>query len=154
MHFCINDNELQKGTTGLDRGTFFFKNGGIFIVAVQRKFASNENWLLWSDGNPRIIHEQPLHVPKATVWCAVTSERIIGPYFFENASGSAITVTGDTNREMLREYSLPLLGELSIKNLYFQQDCATPPAHSQRNWGNAERGGISRPFNLWIWWPL
>ena len=63
--------------------------------------------------NPQIIYEQPFHIPKATLCYAVTTERIIGPYFFEYASGSAIAVTGNTYREMMREYLLPLLGEIN-----------------------------------------
>ena len=50
----------------------------------------------------------------------------LGPYFFEDASGSGITVTGETSREMLSEYLLPLLGELDMQNFYFQQDGVTP----------------------------
>ena len=34
-----------------------------------------------SVGNPRIIHEQPLHPLKAAVWCRVTRGTITGTYF-------------------------------------------------------------------------
>ena len=82
--------------------------------------------LFWSNENPQLKHKQLLQVPKATIWCGETSERIIGLYFFEDANGSAITVTGETYREMLREYLLPLLGELNMQNFYFQQDGVAP----------------------------
>ena len=31
-----------------------------------------------------IIHEQPTHAQKDTVWCGIANERIIGPSFFED----------------------------------------------------------------------
>ena len=33
--------------------------------------------------NLREIHEHPLHPLKVTVWCGITSSRIIGPYFLK-----------------------------------------------------------------------
>ncbi|VEN45738.1 unnamed protein product, partial [Callosobruchus maculatus] len=38
-------------------------------------------------------HQVPLHSEKVTVWCALWSGGIIGPYFFENEEGVALTVT-------------------------------------------------------------
>ena len=61
----------------------------------------------------------------------------IGPYFFEDASGSVITVTGQTFREMLGKYLLPLLGVINMQNFYFQLDCAT--LHTARETGNTEK---------------
>ena len=34
--------------------------------------------------SPMIVHKQPTHAQKVTVWCGITSERIIGPHFLEN----------------------------------------------------------------------
>jgi len=45
----------------------------------------------WASENPRALHQRPLHSPKVTVWCAVTKEFVIGPYFFE-VSGVTVTV--------------------------------------------------------------
>lgn len=45
--------------------------------------------------NSRIVHVSELHARKVTVWCGVTSERIIRPFFFEDANENAFTVTGE-----------------------------------------------------------
>ena len=58
----------------------------------------------WGEENPRIIHEKPMHPKRVTVWCALWSGGVIGPYFFENAAGEAVTVNGVRYREMLSEF--------------------------------------------------
>ena len=45
-------------------------------------FANKENCRFLASGNPKEIHECPLHLVKVTVWCGITSSRIIRPYFF------------------------------------------------------------------------
>ena len=72
--------------------------------------------------NPQGIEERPLHPEQLTVWSALWSEDVIGLYFFEN----------DCHRqfEALWSYDnlvffLPAIGEKDLKNMWFQQDCAT-----------------------------
>ncbi len=43
---------------------------------------NKQNCRYWLPGNPEIIHEKPLHLPKVTIWAGVAEIRIIGPYFF------------------------------------------------------------------------
>ncbi|KAG8238560.1 hypothetical protein J437_LFUL018177, partial [Ladona fulva] len=45
----------------------------------------------WAADNP---HQRPLHSPCVTVWCAISSVRIIGPWFFEE-NEQTVTVTSD-----------------------------------------------------------
>ena len=71
-------------------------------------------------------HEQPLHAQKVTVWCGITSAKIIGPYFFDDVDGATVTVKGDNYRQMIQQYLLPQLEDLDMQNLWFQQDGATP----------------------------
>jgi hypothetical protein len=40
--------------------------------------------------NPIELHERPLHNSKVTVWCAISSFGIIGPYFFEDGKEKAV----------------------------------------------------------------
>ena len=61
---------------------------------------------------------------KVMVWCAITSDGIIGPYFYGNGN-----VNGESYLEMLRTYHIlhPAVEEKkdrSLKNIYFQQDRA------------------------------
>lgn len=88
---------------------------------------NKHNMRYWSADNPKELHPKPLHSPKVTVWCAVSTERIFGPYFFEDNGGNTVTVTSDRYVDMLNNFFIPLLEELEIdtEQLYFQQDGAT-----------------------------
>ena len=51
---------------------------------------NKQNMRFWGTDNPRIAHVSELHPCKVTVWCVVTSERIIGSYFFEDSDENAV----------------------------------------------------------------
>ena len=53
---------------------------------------NKQNFRYWSQNNPRELHQRPLHSPKVTVWCAMGSFEVWGPYFFEE-EGATVTVT-------------------------------------------------------------
>ena len=55
---------------------------------------NKQNCRIWGTQNPRIIVEQQMHPLRCTVWCGITSEKIIGPYFFENDEKVAVNVNG------------------------------------------------------------
>ena len=64
-------------------------------------------------------------IPKrVTVWCGFWSRGIIGPFFFENEQGEAVTVNGDRYRAMLNEFLFTKIEEGDIGNIWFQQDGA------------------------------
>ena len=50
---------------------------------------------------------------------------IIGPFFFENKQGEALTVNGDRYRAMLNEFLFTKIEEKGIDNIWCQQDGAT-----------------------------
>ena len=54
---------------------------------------NKQNCRFWSTGNLEIIKSVPLHSKKVTVWCAITSREIVGPYFFKVSAGNTFTVT-------------------------------------------------------------
>jgi len=58
-------------------------------------FVNKQNFRYWSQANCQELHEKPLHSQKMTVWCAMSASGIIGPYFFENVAGNAVTVNVD-----------------------------------------------------------
>ena len=91
---------------------------------------NKQNCRIWASENPREIHEHPLHPLKVTVWCGVTSSRIIGPYFFEDSDGNTETVNGNRYRQMLQEYLFHEMEDMNTENIWFQQDGAT--AHTAR----------------------
>lgn len=86
---------------------------------------NKQNSRFWATENPQILHETPLHPQKVTVWCAVCSLTVIGPYFFEDEDGDTVTVNGERYRHMLEDFLAPNLVHLGLDNMWFQQDGAT-----------------------------
>ncbi|GFV20379.1 uncharacterized protein TNCV_4141401 [Trichonephila clavipes] len=51
-------------------------------------YVNKQNCRIWSEANPQVYVEAPLHPEKLTVWCAsLWAGGIIGPYFFKNDEG-------------------------------------------------------------------
>ncbi|GFX43509.1 putative transposase [Trichonephila clavipes] len=65
-------------------GAHFWLNG----------YVNKKNCRIWSEANPKVYVETPLHPEKLTVWCALWAGGIIGPYFFKNDEGHNVTVNG------------------------------------------------------------
>ena len=85
----------------------------------------------WSPTKPEEVYEKPLHSPKVTVWSGLSSNRIYGPYFFEDPERNARTVTTETYIEML---NMMFVNDI-YPDQWFQQDGAT--AHTSlraREW--------------------
>ena len=53
---------------------------------------NKQNCQFWGYENTLEIHERDLHPPKIIVWCGFCYGRIIGPYFFLDERGEALTV--------------------------------------------------------------
>ena len=64
---------------------------------------NKQNCRIWGTQNPTIIVEQQMHplIVRCTVWCGITSEKIIGPYFFENDEKFAVNVNGIQYQAMI-----------------------------------------------------
>lgn len=88
-------------------------------------FVNSQNCRFWGTENPRILHERPLHPLRVTVWCGICAEKVIGPYFFEDTTGNAVTVTGERYRSMIQEFLVPEVEALDQQHMWFQQDGAT-----------------------------
>ncbi|GFX41949.1 uncharacterized protein TNCV_3677611 [Trichonephila clavipes] len=57
-------------------------------------YVNKQNCRIWSEANPQVYVETPLHPEKLTVWCASWVGGIIGPYFFKNDEGHNVTING------------------------------------------------------------
>lgn len=88
---------------------------------------SKQNCRYWSPINPKLKHQKPLHSPKVTVWAAMSAHGIIGPYFFEDGRGRAVTVTSERYVAMIEEFFTQKLQNFPGFNArtWFQQDGAT-----------------------------
>ncbi|GFS99975.1 uncharacterized protein TNCV_4196551 [Trichonephila clavipes] len=87
-------------------------------------YVNKQNRRIWSEANPQVYVEIPLHPEKLTVWCALWAGGIIGPYFFKNDEGHNVTVNGDRYRAMITNFFIPELNNHDVQELWFQQDGA------------------------------
>ncbi|GFS52220.1 putative DD41D transposase [Trichonephila clavipes] len=88
-------------------------------------YVNKQNCRIWSEANPQVYVETPLHPEKLNVWCALWAGGIIGPYFFKNDEGHNVTVNGDRYRAMITNFFIPELNNYDVQELCFQQDGAT-----------------------------
>ena len=80
-----------------------------------------------SGANPNELHVKPLHSQRGTVWSGILAFGVNGPYFFEDETGNAVTVTSDRYVYMVNEFLLPELRrrDFDLANFWFQKDGAT-----------------------------
>ncbi|GFX17824.1 uncharacterized protein TNCV_2292731 [Trichonephila clavipes] len=88
-------------------------------------YVNKQKCRIWSEANPQVYVETPLHPEKLTVWCVLWAGGIIGPYFFKNDDGHNVTVNGDRYRAMITNFFIPELNNHDVQELWFQQDGAT-----------------------------
>lgn len=88
-------------------------------------FVNRRNCRIWGSENPRTIVEKQMHPERVTVWCGFWAGGIIGPFFFENATGEAITVNAARYRDMIMRFLVPKLQDVDVNDMWFQQDGAT-----------------------------
>ncbi|GFY15219.1 DUF4817 domain-containing protein [Trichonephila clavipes] len=86
-------------------------------------YVNKQNCRIWSEANPQVYVETPLHPEKLTVWCALWAGGIIGPYF-KNDEGLNVTVNDDRYRAMITNLFIPELNNHDVQELWFQQDGA------------------------------
>ncbi|GFY07763.1 transposable element Tc3 transposase [Trichonephila clavipes] len=95
------------------------------IALLVEWLRQKQNCRIWSEANPQVYVETPLHPEKLTVWFALWAGGIIGPYFFKNDEGHNVTVNGDRYRAMTTNFFIPELNSHDVQELWFQQDGAT-----------------------------
>lgn len=88
-------------------------------------YVNTQNCQIWGTENPPVIHEKPLHAQRATVWYGFWAGGVIGPYFFENEAGNAVTVNGVHYCNMITEFLWPHLDSVDVEDVWFQQDDTT-----------------------------
>ena len=112
QQLCLEKNEFIHKLIMSDEANFHFSG-----------HVNKQNCRIWGTQNPRIIVEQQIHPLRCTVWCGITSEKIIGQYFFENDEKVAVNVNGIQFRAMIETFLRP--GVENNPQLRFQQDGAT-----------------------------
>ncbi|GFV83926.1 histone-lysine N-methyltransferase SETMAR [Trichonephila clavipes] len=85
-------------------------------------YVNKQNCRIWSEVNPQVYVETPLHPEKLTVWCALwAGESLV----FSKNDGHNVTVNGDRYRAMITNFFIPELNNHDVQELWFQQDGAT-----------------------------
>jgi len=87
-------------------------------------YVNKQNCRIRDDTNPHEIHQHQMHPKKATVLCGFWSDGIIGPYFFQNNTGIAITVNGECYRSMISNLLWPKLDDMDVDDMWFQHRTA------------------------------
>ena len=96
----------------------FFSDEAYFYLTAP---LNNQNNRVWSDSQPFVGKEYPLHDQKILIWCAISADRVFGPFYFES------TVIQHNCLEMLKTFFWPkVLRTADYKKYHFQQDGATP----------------------------
>jgi hypothetical protein len=82
------------------------------------------NVRIWVSENPHAYVEHQRDSPKVNVFCAVSSQKVYGPFFFAEE-----TVTGMTYLDMLQLWLMPHLQ--NIPTFIFQQDGSPAYVHCE-----------------------
>jgi hypothetical protein len=106
---------------------------------------NKQNDRIWSLEKPTDVIEKPLHDQKLLVWCAITTTKIIGPYFFKES------VNQHNYLFMLKNFFWPKhIRVEGYREYYFQQDGATPhSAKIVQDWLKSKFGDFFLDKTKW-----
>jgi hypothetical protein len=84
-------------------------------------FVNRHNCHYWAEEDPVVIAEKMQGRPKVTVWCGMTSDRIVGPFILRD------TMNAERYLAMLQDDIWPVIRAWeNIEDLIFMQDGAPP----------------------------
>jgi len=108
---------------------------------------------IWETENPRVVIENVRDSPKVNVFCAISNEKLYGPFFFEEP-----TINGMICLHMLQNWLIPQLNEDS-NDYIFQQDGFPANYHKDlrgylnRNLPQRWIGRTGKGDDAFMWWP-
>ncbi len=95
---------------------------------------NKQNMRYWGTQKPENYIEKSAHPKYVTVWCAISAQGLIGPYFFENSNEERIIVNQSNYQNMIENYFVPKLRDLvgdKFDDQIFMQDGASPHTAKQ-----------------------
>lgn len=107
----------------------WFSDESHFLLNGQE---NRQNTRFWGKNPPDEVRQRPLHSPKVTVWCALSSQGIIGPFFFEDRNGNAMTINKERYISILNQFWRALRSKCAdtLQQQWVQQNGAT--SHTAR----------------------
>lgn len=77
-----------------------------------------------SEADPNQMHVKPHHTQRVPVWSGISAFGVISPYFLEDETGNAVTVTSDRHVRMVNEFLFPELHrhDIDLATMWWQQD--------------------------------
>ncbi|GFT81134.1 putative transposable element [Trichonephila clavipes] len=66
-------------------------------------YVNKQNCHIWSESNPQVYVETPLHPETLTIWCALWAGGIIGPYFFKTDEGHNVKINARATIDLLKD---------------------------------------------------
>ena len=124
MEFCLKlSKELETNPEFLQN--IWFSDESHFYLDGH---CNKQNMRFWGSEKPEFFIEKSAHPLYVTVWCAMSSKGIIGPYFFENSNQEKTIVNQINYQNMIENYFVPKLKDLvgeNFNNQIFQQDGAS-----------------------------
>jgi Helix-turn-helix domain (DUF4817) len=123
LHMCEWLNETIEHNPHWIANVWFSDEAHFHLNGV----VNRQNFRYWGSEKPHEVAERPLHSPKCTAWCAMSTHGIIGPLWFEDEDGDAVTVNAERYRKILVKFwsALRRKRSVSIADQWFQQDGAT-----------------------------
>ena len=97
--------QWMKGHADITYLIWFSDEAHFYLNAQVNK----QNFRYWGSEKPNMYLEKPLHSKKVTVWAALSSQGIIGPFFYEDENGETATVNSDRYLKLLKTTFLPAL---------------------------------------------
>lgn len=86
------------------------------------RYVNEQNCSHWAPHNPHELYQRPPPSAKLTMWCAVPSYCMIGPYFFENVEGRTVSVNARRYKVMLETFLRNEVRPLQLDFLWFQKN--------------------------------
>jgi hypothetical protein len=124
LNFSLKMLEINSVNSSFIDNIWFTDESHFYIDG----YINKQNWRIWGSEKPEVFVEKTAHPKYVTVWCALSSKGLIGPYFFENSEGERQTVNQQNYQSMIKNFFVPQLKEKFGDNLsehIFCQDGAS-----------------------------
>ena len=97
---------------------------------------STQNVRIWGTERPAEGRQTFSYSPSTMLWCGISKEKDIGPYFFQDQN-----VNGENYRKMLIEYAFPRLASIRTDFIFHSDGAPAPYSSRVRTYLDNKRPG-------------